>query len=256
MRKQNIASDKAVVAKKLNVSFYLQNTGIDSVKTFILKGLFKKPLRRKQVLFDVDLEVKKGECLGILGRNGSGKTTFLRVLARIIKPDNGYLEVNGQIAPVLALASGLELEMTGYENIKFVSTLMRHDKETQKTINEKVKEFSELSDEELSMQIKRYSSGMIARLAFSIAVAKDPDILIVDEALAVGDLNFRNKCYRRIDEIIANGCTIIFVSQNPEELKKICNRVILLKNGRIDRDGTPDEIAQVYYDMVENNKMR
>lgn len=240
-----------IQARNINVSFYLQNYGVDSLKSFLLKNLFRAPLRRKQVIFDISLEVQKGECLGILGRNGSGKTTLLRVLSRIIKPDSGVLSINGRIAPVLALGIGLEPEMSGIENIKFLSMLMGWSSDNLSMIIENVQNFSELSEEDLNMQVKRYSSGMIARLGFSVATAEIPDILIIDEALAVGDIAFREKCYQRILEIQNSGCTIIFVSQNPEELKRICNRVIILRNGHLVAQGTPDEMSEEYHKIMK-----
>ncbi|WP_291276085.1 ABC transporter ATP-binding protein [Flavobacterium sp.] len=238
--------ENIIECKDLNVSFYIQGHGIGSFKEFLMSLGTKKPFVRKQVLFDLNLEIKRGECFGILGRNGSGKSTLLRVLSGIIKPDSGQLSVNGVVAPLLALGVGLELELTGYENIELCSSLMRIHPETVKQSIDKIRDFSELTHEQLSMQVKRYSSGMLSRLGFAVAVSYDPEIFIIDEALAVGDLFFREKCYKRINEIIASGATILFVSQDPNELKRICKRGMVLEKGRIIYTGTIDEIAAAY----------
>lgn len=239
-------TENIIACKDLNVSFYIQGHGMGSFKEFLMSFGTKKPFQRKHVLFDLNLEIKRGECFGILGRNGSGKSTFLRVLSGIIEPDSGSLQVNGVVAPLLALGVGLELELTGYENIELCSSLMRVPPEVVKRSINKIRDFSELTHEQLNMQVKRYSSGMLSRLGFAIAVSYDPEIFIIDEALAVGDLFFREKCYKRIDEIIASGATILFVSQDPKELKRICKRGMILEKGRITCIGTIDEIEEKY----------
>ncbi|WP_299255333.1 ABC transporter ATP-binding protein [uncultured Cytophaga sp.] len=240
-KKENI-----IECKDLNVSFYIQGHGMGSFKEFLLSLGTKKPFVRKQVLFDINLQIKRGECFGILGRNGSGKSTFLRMLSGIIKPDSGSLTVDGSVAPLLALGVGLEQELSGYENIKLCSSLMRIPAERIKNTIDAIREFSELTHEQLDMQVKRYSSGMISRLGFSIAVSYDPEIFIIDEALSVGDLFFREKCYKRINEIIETGATILFVSQDPKELQKICKRGMILDQGRIKHIGDIGTIQDYY----------
>jgi ABC-2 type transport system ATP-binding protein len=241
-----VHKDLIIECKNLNVSFYIQGHGMGSFKEFLLSLGTKKPFVRKQVLFDLNLEIERGECFGILGRNGSGKSTLLRVLSGIIKPDSGTLKVNGNVAPLLALGVGLEQELSGYENIELCSSLMRISSERIKKALNYIREFSELSHEQLSMQVKRYSSGMMSRLGFAIAVAYEPEIFIIDEALSVGDLFFREKCYKRINEIIASGATIIFVSQDPQELKKICQRGMILEHGQIVHIGDINSIENFY----------
>lgn len=242
-----MTKDYIIEAKELNVSFYIQGYGMDSFKDFLISAGSKKPFIKKQVIFDLDLKIERGECFGILGKNGSGKSTLLRVLSGIIKPDSGTLDVRGKVAPLLALGVGLEQELSGYENIKLCSSLMKIPRKRIDESVEKIREFSELTDDQLAMQVKRYSSGMISRLGFSIAVANDPEILIVDEALSVGDLFFREKCYKRINAIKESGATILFVSQSPEELKKICSRGMILNAGKIQDIGPIDEIGKIYY---------
>lgn len=200
---------------------------------------------KKEILKGIDIDIYKGECFGLLGKNGSGKSTLLRTLAGIIRPEKGTIEINGRIAPLLALGVGLEMEMSGLENIKLCCTLMGlTQKEIKQSINDIV-EFSELG-EDVKMQVKRYSSGMMARLAFSMVVATNPDILVVDEALAVGDLGFQNKCMDKINELRRGGTTILYVSHNHEEVKRLCNRAAWLKDGKIEMIGDVNEVGEAY----------
>lgn len=248
-------SDEIIIkAEKMDVSFLIQRAGINNIKDFIFTMGFKTPFEKKKVLNNVNLEIKKGECLGILGRNGCGKSTLLRTIAGVLEPDKGTIEVNGKIAPLMALGVGLEPELSGYENIKLVGVLMGMGKKELNNSVAKIIEFSELSEEHIQMQVKRYSSGMMSRLAFSIAVATDPEILIIDEALAVGDLGFRKKCADRINEIKAAGCTILYVSHHIEELKRICTRAIFMKDGTITHEGEVDEICELYQAELEKKK--
>ncbi len=242
----DMKTDLIIEAKNLDVSFYIQGHGMNSLKEFLMSLGTKKPFVRKQVIFDLNLSIKRGECFGIIGRNGSGKSTLLRVLSGIIKPDSGELCINGKVAPLLALGVGLEPELSGYENIKLCSSLMKVPSAQIKKSVAEIMSFSELSHEQLSMQVKRYSSGMVSRLGFAIAVSTDPEILIIDEALSVGDKFFKEKCYKRIDEIKNSGATIIFVSQEPRELKKICSRGMILNAGKITFVGSIDEIESKY----------
>ena len=186
-----------IEAKDLEVSFYIHNHGMNSVKEFLLSFGTKKPFIKKPVLHDVDLKIYQGECFGLLGRNGSGKSTLLRALAGIIKPERGRVNVYGRIAPMLALGVGLEPELSGLENIKISSTIMGFSQKEIKDSLDRVIEFSELTNADIEMQVKRYSAGMMARLAFSIAVANDPEILIIDEALSVGDKGFQRKWLKK-----------------------------------------------------------
>lgn len=236
----------AVKAENLSLSFLIQRHGINNFKDFVLTMGIKSPFEKKTVLKDFNLTIYKGESFGVMGRNGCGKSTFLRAIAGIMQPDSGTLTVNGQVAPLMALGVGLEPELSGYENIKLVATLMGFSSKDLKQAIQPIISFSELTESEIEMQVKRYSSGMMARLAFSIAVATNPEILIVDEALAVGDMGFRQKCANRIAEIQAAGCTIIYVSHHFDEIKKICTRAAYLDGGKVAKVGTVDEICDYY----------
>lgn len=239
-----------IEAKNLDVSFYIQGHGMNSLKEFVMSLGTKKPFVRKQVLFNFNLEVKTGECLGILGRNGSGKSTLLRVLSGIIKPDKGSLKINGVIAPLLALGVGLEPELNGYENIKLCGSLMKLSRDRNKEVVNKVMDFSELTHEQLSMQVKRYSSGMISRLGFSIATSFTPEILIIDEALSVGDAFFVKKCRDRIKEIQDAGSTILFVSHSTNDILQICETGICIEEGKVTKKGPIKEVVDYYLAKV------
>lgn len=239
-------NDIMIEAKGLCVSFMVQRHGINNIKDFIITMGVKSPFEKSSVLRDLNLTVYKGECLGVMGRNGCGKSTLLRTIAGIMKPDKGSIKVNGVVAPLMALGVGLEPELSGYENIRLVGTLMGLSKKELKHSMGSIIEFSELTKDEIELQVKRYSSGMMARLAFSIAVATMPEILIIDEVLAVGDLGFRQKCANRINEIKDAGSTIIYVSHHLEEIKNICTRAIFMEDGRISLSGNVDEVCEYY----------
>jgi ABC-2 type transport system ATP-binding protein/lipopolysaccharide transport system ATP-binding protein len=244
----------AIKAENLEVSFFIQRAGINNFKDFILTMGLKSPFEQKKVLSGFNLSIKKGECLGILGKNGCGKSTLLRTIAGIMKPQSGVLEVNGKVAPLMALGAGLEPELTGMENIKLVGVLMGMSRENLKNSIDRIVEFSELDESEINMQVKRYSSGMMSKLAFSIAAATDPEILIIDEALAVGDLGFRRKCAHRINEIKAAGSTILYVSHHIAEIKNICTRAVFLKDGKMFQEGSVDEICDLYENELLKKK--
>ena len=233
----------------------MQRHGINNIKDFIITMGVKSPFEHKVVLKDLDLTIYRGECLGVMGRNGCGKSTLLRTIAGIMKPDSGTISVKGSVAPLMALGVGLEPELSGYENIKLVGTLMGLSRAQLKNSLDAIIDFSELTTDEIEMQVKRYSSGMMARLAFSIAVANLPEILIIDEALAVGDLGFRQKCAKRINEIKASGSTIIYVSHHLEEIKNICTRAIFMDEGKIAVEGDVNMVCDYYVSHQQRRKV-
>jgi len=235
--------DLLIDLRNVHFSFLLQNQS--SIKQYLLSFGRKKLFLQKEVLRGIDLQVYRGESLGLFGKNGSGKSTLLRILAGIITPDKGKIKVYGRIAPILALGAGFEVELTGMENIRLLGSLIGMNRKEINNSIRYIKEFSELGDA-IDMQVKRYSSGMMARLGFSIATAGNPDILIIDEALAVGDKGFQEKCKERMFEIKRNGGTLLFVSHSMEEVKKFCNRAILLSNGVIEKEGTVEEVGEDY----------
>lgn len=237
--------DTIIKIEGVNVSFWQNNVGVYSIKDLIVKR--KNPFTTKRILSDINVEIFRGQSMGIVGRNGSGKSTLLRTIAGIIKPESGTVTVNGSFAPILAIGAGLELELTGYENISMLLALYgTPNSNSKKEAIDKISEFSELTNEVLSKPVKQYSSGMVARLAFSISLANDSDILIIDEVLAVGDQGFQAKCMEKIYEIKHKGKTILFVSHFPDDVMKICDSAILLENGQITHAGNAKEICDNY----------
>ena len=225
------------------VSYWQNNLGIHSVKDLVTAR--RNPFQSKSILRDISFDVERGLSMGVLGRNGSGKSTLLRTIAGLVKPQSGEMIINGSFAPILAIGAGLEPELNGYENMELLLSLYGKSRRDTNAI-QNIVDFSELSDEVLRMPTKRYSSGMLARLAFSISIANDADILIIDEVLAVGDQGFQTKCMEKIFQIKAEGKTILFVSHAPSEVLKVCDTAILLDNGRLIASGSAKEICAQY----------
>jgi ABC-2 type transport system ATP-binding protein len=238
-----MSKETIISVDKVHVSFWQNNVGVHSIKDLITYR--KSPFTNKTILNNISVEVNKGESLGILGRNGSGKSTLLRTIAGIIKPDEGKVTVKGTFAPILAIGAGLEQELTGYENISLLLALYGTARKNTNAV-ENIREFSELSDEVLRMPVKQYSSGMVARLAFSISLANESDILIIDEVLAVGDQGFQAKCLEKIYKIKNEGKTILFVSHFPDDVAKICNKAILLERGELIHSGNSIDVCNHY----------
>lgn len=236
-----------VSLEHVSVSYLQNRRGIHSVKDFILRAEFINPFIHKPILFDIDLKVQKGESWGILGPNGSGKSTLLRTIAGIIKPDKGTVEIRAEISPLLALGAGMELELTGLENIKVILALAGlYRRNSIKETIESIIDFSELTTNQLKMPVKSYSTGMVARLGFSTLISTQPELLMIDEVLAVGDKGFQEKCRSRIREIISNGATILFVSHNSSEVSEICQKGICLEAGRIICNSSANDAVAAY----------
>ncbi len=242
--------DYVIKLSDVSVSYLQSRKGVHSIKDFVLKASFINPFQKHKVLHHIDLEIFKGESVGILGPNGSGKSTLLRTIAGIIKPDKGWVNVRVPISPLLALGAGLELELSGYENMRIALALSgNYSKATRQEMIDKVSDFAELTNEQLKKPTKMYSTGMLARLAFSCVMTGQPDLLMIDEVLAVGDRGFQTKCMNRIHEILDNGTTLLFVSHSPGEVREICSRGICLKDGKMIFNGNSDEAAYVYNNL-------
>ena len=239
-----------IEVRGVSVDYLVQRHGFRSIKAYLTSFGSKKLLERKRILHDVDLHIRKGECFGVIGRNGSGKSTLLRLLAGILEPTMGTVVIQGRVAPMLALGVGLEQELSGWENVRLCRSLMGYDAREQRRVGEYVRAFSGLSDEDLAMQVKRYSTGMMARLGFAIATATDPDVLLIDEVLAVGDAAFQQQCYRRIDELKRNGCTIIFVTHFLSEIQRICDRAACMEGGTVVKVGSTHEVGLHYHGLL------
>ena len=204
---------------------------------------------RMWALKDINLEIKRGEILGIIGKNGAGKTTFLKILSRITSPTKGRINISGRTASLIEVGTGFHGELTGRENIYLNGTINGLSK---KEIDSKyacIAEFSGVS-QHLNTPVKRYSSGMLVRLAFAVAAFLESDIIIIDEVLAVGDANFQKKCLGKMDDVAKSGRTVIFVSHNLESVISLCNRVIWIDDGEIKGDGNPVEIVNKYLETI------
>lgn len=213
------------------------------------KALFFKPKNAKtnKALNDVSLTINKGESVGIVGDNGAGKSTLLKMITGVAFPDTGEITVNGKVAALLELTAGFSMEMTGRENIYLKGYILGLSDSYIKEIEEKIIDFAELGDY-IDQPVRTYSSGMKMRLGFAINVNIEPDVLVVDEALSVGDATFKKKCKQKIKQIISGGTTVLYVSHNPASVKEICQRAIFLKKGTVIFDGPTEETLKVYED--------
>ena len=226
------------------------NLGIE--KNFSLKQFFIDVLSRKKkeknefwALSDVNFEVKKGEVVGFVGSNGAGKSTLLKVIAGVMKPTSGNIEVYANICPMIELGAGFDMELTARENIFLNGAVMGYSKEFIEAKFDEIVEFSELKDF-LDVPVRNFSSGMVARLAFSIATIVDPEILIVDEILSVGDIAFQQKSENKMRSMIGGGTTVLFVSHSVEQIKNLCDRAVWLDHGHVKMIGDAKEVCEAY----------
>lgn len=196
-------------------------------------------------LNDVTFEVKQGESLGLIGLNGSGKSTMLKIIAGVLKPTCGQVQVSGRVAPLIELGAGFDFDLTAKENVFLNGALLGYSREFMSMHYEDIVEFSELRAF-MDVPVKNFSSGMVARLAFAIATIGTPEVLIVDEALSVGDFRFQQKCEARIQKMKQKGTTILFVSHNMEQVKSICSRIVWLEQGEIRKIGSVEEVCMEY----------
>jgi len=252
------SKDCAIEISHINKVYRLYNRGSDRLKESL--GLTRKVLsKEKRALDDVSFNVRKGETVGIIGTNGSGKSTILKIITGVLHPTDGVINVDGRISALLELGAGFNQEYTGLENVYLNGTMMGF---TEKEIDEKlpaILEFADIGDY-INQPVKTYSSGMFVRLAFAVAINIDPEILIVDEALSVGDVFFQSKCYHKFEEFKQLGKTILFVSHDLSSISKYCDRVVLLNKGKKLGEGSPKEMIDIYkrvlvgqYDENESN---
>jgi len=199
---------------------------------------------------DFNLSVNKGDIIGIMGKNGSGKSTLLKLVAGIVTPTNGFIKVKGQVVALLELGTGFHPHLTGRENIYFYTTLLGYKKKEIQALYDEIVNFADIG-EYIDQPLKMYSSGMKSRLAFSVSVLIDPDILIVDEVLAVGDESFKNKSKKKMTELFKSGKTILFVSHSMIDIKEVCNRAIMLEKGIKVMEGNPKEVAAYYLEFIK-----
>lgn len=230
----------------VTMRFRLNNDKILSLKEFVTTALRGKlQYNEFTALEHVSFEVKKGETLGLIGRNGAGKSTLLKVISGILKPTEGHVTCGGSIVPMLELGSGFDLDLTGRENIFLNGAILGYSKEFLREKYNEIVEFSELG-QFIEVPIRNYSSGMLARLAFSIATVVNPEILIVDEILSVGDAAFQEKSKKRMLELMGSGTTVLFVSHSLEQIREMCSRVAWLDGGVIRMIGQVKEVCNAY----------
>ncbi|AIE87742.1 ABC transporter ATP-binding protein [Fimbriimonas ginsengisoli] len=230
--------------RELRKEFSMSSSGIGSVKTLLLWWK-RRQIVTFEVLKGISFDVMPGECVAVVGRNGAGKSTLLSLLARVYKPTAGSVAMHGRVAPLLELGAGFHPDLSGYENIYFNAIILGLTRKQIKERIDKIIEFSELASH-IHAPTRTYSSGMLARLGFAVAVHVDADILIVDEVLAVGDYEFERKCYTKIDEFRAGGGTILFVSHNMESVHRVADRCVWLHQGTIKKIGPPGEVVPEY----------
>ena len=243
---EDASSNIAIIAKDIHKSFRLpteQAFGLKQAFFNRLRGI--KGYKEQKVLRGVDLEIKKGEFVGIIGRNGSGKSTLLKILAGIYYPEKGEITINGTLVPFIELGVGFNPELTGRENVYLNGALLGFSNEEMDAMYDDIWDFAELKDFQ-DQKLKNYSSGMQVRLAFSIAIRARGDILLLDEVLAVGDAAFQEKCNNYFADLKDKKQTVILVTHSMDNVRKFCNRAVLIENGKIIEEGDPKKVADAY----------
>lgn len=239
-------SDNIIEVNNVSMKFNLYKQKVDGIKEFFIKKI-KRTISYEEfcALKDISFCVKKGSSIALIGRNGSGKSTLLKLIAGVMKPTTGKIKVFGSVAPLIELGAGFDIELTAKENIYLNCAVLGYSrKETNYKLDEII-EFSELK-EFIDVPVKNFSSGMYARLGFSIATANRPDILIVDEILSVGDFKFQEKCGIKIQSMIKKGTNLLFVSHNTKQVEELCDQAIWLDSGKIRMIGESKHICKEY----------
>lgn len=241
-------ADAIVDIRNVTMRFNLAEQKTDSIKEYLVKLVTGK-LHFKEffALEDISFQVKRGEAIALIGKNGSGKSTLLKIVAGVLYPSKGSVTVNGSIAPLIELGAGFDLELTARENIYMNGAILGHNRAFMDAHFEEIVEFSELRDF-IDVPLKNYSSGMIARLGFSLATVVRADILIVDEVLAVGDFRFQEKCHRKIAQLLEGGTTLLFVSHNARQVQALCSKAIWLDHGHMMAFGDTEKVCRMYED--------
>jgi ABC-type polysaccharide/polyol phosphate transport system ATPase subunit len=246
-----ILGETVITVDNVGMEFNLSQEKVDNLKEYFIK-LLKKELRFQSfwALRNVSLEIEKGDRVGLVGLNGAGKSTLLKLISGVMKPTQGQIKVKGRISPLLALGAGFDPSYTGRENVFLYGALLGHSKRFIESKFDEIVEFSEIGDF-IDVPLKNYSSGMGARLAFSIATAVQPEILILDEVLSVGDAKFQEKSRQRMDSLMEGQVTILFVSHSTDQVRKICDKAIWLEKGKLISQGPVDEVCDVYEKFIQ-----
>ena len=247
-------SEPVVTVENVSILFNLNKEKVDNLKEYIIKILKRKiHFTEFWALRDISFTINKGERLGVLGFNGAGKSTLLKTVAGVLKPTKGSVEVSGVIAPMIELGAGFDSNYTGKENIFLYGATMGYSRKYIEERYDEIVAFSEL-EKFIDVPIKNYSSGMRARLGFAIATAVEPEVLILDEVLSVGDAKFRNKSEKKIVDMFDKGITVLFVSHNTDQVRRICDKAIILDKGQIIANGEVNEVCDIYDEVVSGGK--
>ena len=241
-----------IEVKDVSMRFNLEQEKTDTIKEYILKMIqHKLKFSEFYALKNVSFSIEKGESIALIGANGSGKSTMLKLIAGVLYPTSGSVSVNGTIAPLIELGAGFDMDLTARENIYLNGAVLGYDSAFIDKQFESIVDFAEIR-EFIDVPLKNYSSGMVARLGFAIATQVKADILVVDEVLAVGDFMFQQKCHQRMEEMLAGGTTLLFVSHDAEQVKKLCRRAIWLDHGTLMADGASEDVCEQYKVALEN----
>ena len=243
--------DSIITVDNVSMRFRMDKNKTTSLKEWVVTHLLgKQQYEEFSALRDVSFEVKRGEIVGIIGRNGAGKSTLLKVISGIFKPTSGKVVTAGRVAPMLELGSGFDMELSGHDNIFLNGAILGFSEEFLKSKYDEIVAFSELG-EFIDMPLKTYSSGMLARLAFSVATMIEPEILIVDEILSVGDAAFQEKSRARMMKLMSGGTTVLFVSHSMNQIREMCERVIWLEHGKVQMVGPTEEVCNAYEKQLQ-----
>jgi ABC-2 type transport system ATP-binding protein/lipopolysaccharide transport system ATP-binding protein len=244
---RNSADHSVIDLEGVSVQYRVPTEQIATLKEYVIRMLQGRRIEYRAfwALKGLDLEIRQGESLAIIGRNGAGKSTLLKVIARVLRPTRGRVRVRGTVAPLIELGAGFHPELTGRENVFLNGAMLGFSQAQMKERFDRIVEFAELGPF-IDAALRSYSSGMVMRLGFAVATEVDPDILIIDEVLAVGDAPFQEKCLARMAEFRAKGTTILFVSHALESVRAICDRAILIEGGQLRRSGGVEDVIDGY----------
>lgn len=240
-------AEPVITVDHVDMVFNIANEQLNSLKEYFIKLVRRELMFREfKALEDISFTVNKGDVYGIVGTNGSGKSTLLKIVAGVLEPTRGSCTINGTIAPLIELGAGFDFELTARENVYLNGSLLGYSKEFIDDNFDSIIDFAEIGDF-VDMPLKNYSSGMVARIAFAVATATVPDILIVDEALSVGDFLFQQKCERRITELVENhGTTLLFVSHSIDQVESLCRQALWIEKGHMRMQGEVHEVCEAY----------
>ena len=240
------ASTLAIELRDVSVRYRVPRERIPTFKEFAIKWLRGSVVYHElDALAHVSVRIPRGASLGIIGRNGAGKTTLMKVIARVLRPTGGDVKVNGHVAPLLELGAGFDMELSGRENVLLNGAILGRSRREMQRRFERIVAFSELGHF-IDAPLRTYSTGMVARLGFAIATDVEPDILLVDEVLSVGDIEFQRKCTERIESIMRRGTTLVLVSHSPESILQLCEHVVWLNEGRVVADGPARQVVDAF----------